>query len=155
MKWQKGSLKQLKEDRELVKEELSDVVKSLTDITKKEKHISQDLVSEINEFQLVIEPSLAKIRDLDKQLQVQMNNLRLRKELIDELTVSWAFAAKIRVVLNKANKLCNIKSESRKLEVAKCLTASQKKSSLFAEASVLPEIFYLDFMSVCLTQYKM
>ena len=98
-KMDENSLEKLKEYKDILKEAISDSITRSADLTKNQLKVRQDLVSEINELQIVIEPSPIEINDLDKQIQAGMKQLRLNTELINELKVSRAFVARIRGML--------------------------------------------------------
>ena len=142
----KSSVEELKEYRDITKEAQSDLIKRLADITRNEQHINQDLMREINELQIVIEPSLAKVNDLDKQIQAEIK-LHLKTELIDELKVRWAFAAKIKVMLNNLSELCQLHSEVENLEIVGRQTTSLNKRMPVLETSASPELLFPEFLS--------
>ena len=65
------ALQDLNDEREVFKEALQDSFSRLNEINCVEQ-VDEELVSEIKELQIVVEPSLIEIKDLDMKIQAEM-----------------------------------------------------------------------------------
>ena len=84
------ALHDLKDERE------GESLLRLNEINRVER-VDEDLVSEIKELQIVTEPSLVEIKELDRKIQDGMRRLKLRAAWVDEIKRSRLYVAKVQV----------------------------------------------------------
>ena len=101
MRDEMAALEELKDEREVFKEALEDALYRLDELNGSE-NVDQELSKEVKELQIMIEPSLTEIKDLNVKIQAEMRKLKLRSCLAEEIKRSRAYAAKVQVALNKA-----------------------------------------------------
>ena len=95
-----AELEDLKDERNVLKDALKDAILRLNTLNNAD-YFDEELAREVKELQLVIEPSLMKIKELDVRIQADMRKLKLRLDLVEEIEHSRAYAAKIQAALNR------------------------------------------------------
>ena len=98
------SLEELKDERAILQEALLESFDKLCELNSCRK-ADEKVVSQLKELCIIIEPSLAEIKDVDLKIQNELKRLKLRTELVKEIKSSRAYAAKLQVALNRAREL--------------------------------------------------
>ena len=87
--YEMAELEDLKDERNVLKDALKNTILRLNTLNSAD-YFDQEFAREVKELQLVIEPSLMEIKELDVRIQVDMRKLKLRLDLVEEIKQSRA-----------------------------------------------------------------
>lgn len=112
------------------------------------EHLDEELVKEVNKLQIVIEPSLKDIKELDVKIQAEMRKMKLRSGLVEEIKQSRAYAAKVQVALNKAAEIKGRKAQKDSVAAIGSQMEAQKENSRVAHRDMSPGFLFSNFPPV-------
>ena len=139
-------LEELRAERDVLKEALQEFYTKLSELTSVYRLDEEEMVSEIKELCIIVEPILIEIKEMDLKIQAELKRLKLRDDLVNEIKTSRVYGAKIQVILNKAKNLeCNFYKELGLNRSEQNKRDSEKPAEPRAERNSSPGFLFSNF----------